>query len=78
MPTYNGDCDCGKTTLRVECDGVSCKRQNVGAPVKQTAEWTVDDGDPRLDKLIAYAKKLGLPSPHRDSFDLRDGETRDV
>jgi len=40
--------------------------------VRQTAEWTVLDGDPRLDRLIEYGRKLGLPEPFRDSFDLRD------
>ncbi len=35
-----------------------------------TAEWTLDKSDePKLDKLIAYARRLGLGDPFRDSYD---------
>lgn len=45
-----------------------------------TIEWTMEDteaNEEREQKLIAYARRIGLGEPFRDSFDEEDRAMRD-
>lgn len=76
-PRQDQTCDCGVTS-RYACEEVHngefpCSAKlpqpveaRTDEPIRQTAGWTVADGDERPDKLIAYGRKLGLPEPARD------------